>query len=265
MTTIAPENVGSEIRRSVLCVTINRPESRNALSRATLDELKRAFRDAAGDDSLHVAVLSAAGDKNFAAGGDLKEFATLRTEIDAQQLFDRAAEALDAIRAFPVPVVAALNGTALGGGAELAMACDYRLAAAHARIGFVQSTLAITTGFGGGADLFGKVGSARAMQILVRGEILSASAAAALGLVDDIAEPDESLDHLVARFLQPFLARPPHLVRALKQIALAHRQRLPQAVCRSIERNGFMTTWAHPAHWAAADQALTARNSKREQ
>jgi enoyl-CoA hydratase len=265
MTTAAPANVRSEIRDRVLYVTINRPEKHNALSRATLDELKAIFGDAACDDTIHVAVLSAAGDRSFAAGGDLQEFDALRTEDDARQLFDRAAEALDAIRTFSVPVVAALNGTALGGGAELAMACDYRLAAAHARIGFVQSTLAITTGFGGGGDLFNKLGSARAMRLLAQGEILSAEAAVALGLIDDYAGPDETLDQLVARFIQPFLARPAHLVRGIRQIASAHRQRLPAAECRDAERGSFMTTWAHQAHWAAADQLVAAWNRKREQ
>jgi enoyl-CoA hydratase len=263
MTASMEELVVSETRGSVLHVTINRPDSRNALSRATLDALKRAFEDAAADDSLHVAVLSAAGDKSFAAGGDLKEFAALRSEADAQMLFDRAAEALDAIRSFPVPVVAALNGIALGGGAELAMACDYRLAAVHARIGFVQSTLAISTGFGGGADLVNKIGSARAMRILVLGEVLSANAAAALGLVDGVAGPDESLDECVARFVLPFLSRPSHLVRAIKQIGLAHRLGLSQAECRTIERNGFAKTWAHPAHWEASDHMLAVSATRR--
>jgi enoyl-CoA hydratase len=264
MTASMEELVVSETHGSVLHVTINRPDSRNALSRATLDALKRAFEDAAGDDLLHVAVLSATGDKSFAAGGDLKEFAALRSEADAQMLFDRAAEALDAIRSFPVPVVAALNGIALGGGAELAMACDYRLAAVHAHIGFVQSTLAISTGFGGGADLVNKVGSARAMQILVQGEVLSATAAAALGLVDGVAGPDESLAECVARFVLPFLSRPSHLVRAIKQIGLAQRLGLSQAERRTIERNGFAKTWVHPVHWEASDHMLAVSATRRK-
>ena len=264
MTASMEQPVISETRGSALHVTIDRPNSRNALSRATLDALKQAFEDAASNESLHIAVLSAAGDKSFAAGGDLKEFDALRSEADARMLFDRAAGALDAIRGFPVPVVAALNGIALGGGAELAMACDYRLAAKHARIGFVQSTLAIGTGFGGGADLIDKIGSARAMQLLVRGEVLSADAAAALGLIDGVAEPDETLDECVARFVLPFLSRPAHLVRAIKQTGLAQRLGLPADERRTIERNGFARTWAHPAHWEASDRLFAVSGSRRK-
>lgn len=243
------------VREGVLHVTINRPDKRNALNRATLDALRTAFTEAKRDDALHAVVLSAAGERSFAAGGDLREFDALRSEADAAALFDHAAAALDAIRATPVPVIAALNGTALGGGAELAVACDYRVAAAHACIGFVQATLAITTGFSGGEDLFALLGPARAMRVLAQARVIDAHEALALGLIDDIAEQGQPLEARVAQFVQPFVDRPPHVVRAMKQIAATHRRALSQAT-RDAERAAFVATWSNPAHWEQAQKFL---------
>jgi len=245
----------TSVRGGVLHVTINRPDKRNALNRATLDALGETFADAAHAAELHAVVLSAAGDRSFAAGGDLREFDALRSDADAGALFDHAAAALDAIRAMPVPVIAALNGTALGGGAELAIACDYRVAAAHACIGFVQATLAITTGFSGAADLFALLGPARAMRVLAEARVLEASEALTLGLLDDVCAQDQPLDECVAQFVKPFVGRPPHVIRAMKQIAAAHRSALSQAT-RAAERAAFVATWTAPAHWEQAQKFL---------
>ena len=174
----------------ILRVTINRPEKRNALSRAVLDELGQVFAGHAADEALRVAVLTAAGSHSFAAGGDLRDLAAVRTREGAATMATQARSALDAIRRFPVPVVAALNGVALGGGAELAVACDLRIAAAHACIGFVQGRLNIATAWGGGIDLMRLLGPARGLAVLARSEVLGAAQALALGLVDAVAAPD---------------------------------------------------------------------------
>jgi len=251
----APSLVLSQLRDGILYVTINRAEKRNALSRATLAALRDVFADAAHDASLHAVVLSGAGDRCFAAGGDLREFDKLRSEADARALFDHAAATLDAIRAAPVPVVAALNGTALGGGAELAMACDYRLAAEHAAIGFVQATLAITTGFSGAADLFALLGASRAMRVLATAQVMAPRDACAMGLIDEVCDDGQPLDEVVARFVAPFLERPPLVMRAIKQLAGAHRRIAAQAM-REAERDAFAATWVAPGHWARAQQFL---------
>src|SRR5918993_3980409 len=147
----ADEQLVSATREGArLDVTINRPAKRNALSRDSLAALKRVFERHSGEHGIRVAVLTAAGEKSFAAGGDLKDLSTIRTLGEAAEMSRSARDVLDSIRRFPVPVVAALNGDALGGGAELAVACDMRVAATHARIGFVQGRLGITTAWGGG-------------------------------------------------------------------------------------------------------------------
>lgn len=250
-----------EVREGVLYITINREEKRNALSRATLAALREAFAEAAHDAALHAVVLSGAGERSFAAGGDLREFDALRSEADARALFDHAAATLDAIRATPVPVIAALNGTALGGGAELAMACDYRLAAPHAGIGFVQATLAITTGFSGAADLFALLGASGAMRVLAEAKVLAPEEARSLGLIDEVCDEAQSLDALVTHFVQPFIERPPHVVRAIKQLGNAHRRQALQAMC-DAERDAFAATWTAPEHWARAQKFLERRRAE---
>ena len=117
-----------EVRHDVLTLTINQPEKRNALSMDLLDALGSALASYAENEAIKVAVITASGDRCFAAGGDLKELDAIRSTDQAEAMSKRGRRALDQIRNFPLPVIAALNGLALGGGAELAMACDLRVA-----------------------------------------------------------------------------------------------------------------------------------------
>ncbi|MDA8108688.1 MAG: enoyl-CoA hydratase/isomerase family protein [Betaproteobacteria bacterium] len=244
----------------MLRVCINRPEKRNALSRAVLEELGRVFEEHGSDTSLRAAVITGAGNKSFAAGGDLKEFASLRSEADAQALFRRANEALGEVRRFAVPVVAAVNGLALGGGAELALACDFRVAAAHAGIGFVQGRLNISTGFGGGTDLFELMGTRRALRLLTEARVLDAEEACHIGLFDVAATRDEALENCLERFLEPIRALAPQVLRAFKALASDHRIGLTRAAREHREQTEFVHTWVHPDHWAAADQLLARKS-----
>lgn len=249
-------NLVVDTRDSVLRVRIDRAEKRNALSTVVLAELAEVFTAHASDSTLKAAVLTGAGDKAFAAGGDLREFARIRDEKGARELFDGASRTLEAVRCFPVPVVAALNGLAVGGGAELAVACDFRIAASHAAIGFVQARLNISSGFGGGTDLMRLLGASRALLCALRAEIFPAEKAKAIGLVDEVAGAGESLDDCVRRFLEPMLRQAPQVIRSYKAMALAERLGLPAEARRQTERDGLVTTWLHPDHWAAADRAL---------
>lgn len=250
-----------EAAGGVLDVTINRPEKRNALSRPLLGELKRVFSKFAGTDGLRVAVLRGAGDKNFAAGGDLRDLAQVRTREETRRMAEEAHDALDAIRGFPVPVVAALNGDALGGGAELALACDFRVAASHAHIGFIQGRLNIATAWGGGGDLMRLLGTARALRLLAAGELVDAAGARHLGLVDEAGAAGEPLQTLIDRFIAPFLQQAPQVLRGFKALAAAIRKGLPGAEIREIETRHLVETWVHPDHWQAADRILGARSA----
>lgn len=245
--------IHAETRDRVLYVTLNRPDKRNALSRALLGDLRAIFEAGAADQGLVAAVLRGAGDKSFAAGGDLADLDALRSEQDGHDMASGARAALDAVRQFPVPVIAALNGDALGGGAELGVSCDFRIAAPHARIGFVQGRLAIATAWGGGIDLFDLVGRRTALRLLSTAEILDARRALVIGLVDQVADAPGALDSAVEHFITPMRAVAPQAQRAFKALARATRDRAP---AEQVELRHFASCWAHPDHWAAHDQFM---------
>ncbi len=239
--------------RGVLRVTVNRPAKRNAVSREVLRELKAVLRAHAGLDDLRLAVLGGAGEIAFCAGADLVDLAEVRDAEAAEAFAAEATGALDAIRLFPVPTVAALNGVALGGGAELAVACDMRVAAAHARIGFVHAQLNTSTAWGGGPDLARLVGYAKAMELLASARTIDADEARAIGLVNEVAPAGTGLVDFLDRFLEPMAARPSHVLRALKAQVLAERFAQAIDLRRAAEREQFVRTWTDPARLAATD------------
>ena len=247
-------DVQIESRDGVLRVTINRSEKRNALSADVLHALAGVFASNADDARLKVAVLRGAGEQCFAAGGDLRELASITTLEGASDMARDAKASLEAIRQFPVPVVAALNGDAMGGGAELAVACDFRIAAAHARIGFVQGRLNIATAWGGGIDLMRLVGTSRALGLMCRGDMLTGAEAAALGLVDAVAREHESLDELITDFIAPIVKQAPQVLRAFKAVAKGVRTGLSRAELNDLETRMFAQTWVHEDHWTAAEK-----------
>jgi enoyl-CoA hydratase len=239
----------------ILRVTLNRPEKRNALSRAVLRELKTVFEANANLPDLRLAVLTAAGDAAFCAGGDLRDLGEIRSREDTEAFAADATAALDAIL-FPVPTVAALNGVALGGGAELALACDMRIGAAHARIGFIHATLNISTAWGGGADLMRLVGYGRAIEMLAAAHVLPAEEARALGILNRVAAQGESFADFVEGFVAPMRERAPEVMRAIKAQAIGERLARPVLDRRAADEERFVATWASPAHWALADRVL---------
>ena len=168
------DDVRHRIEDGVLTVTVDRAAKRNPLSLGVLDRIREIFTDAAADTGIVAAVITGAGDKAFASGGDLGELAGYRSREDAEGFSRHGKAALDAIRLFPVPVIARLNGLALGGGAELAMACDQRYAARHVKIGFIHGRLAIAPSWGGGVDLVRLVGPARALRLMTTAAALEA-------------------------------------------------------------------------------------------
>jgi enoyl-CoA hydratase len=258
--------VSSDVLASVemgqLRVTINRPEKRNPLSRAVLARLAEVFEEQRGNDELALALLSGAGDRSFAAGGDLRDLDEVRTLDEARALFDLGNGALQAIRSFPVPVVAALNGLALGGGAELALACDLRIAAAHARIGFVQGTLNIPTAWGGGSDLAATIGPARALELLCSARVLSAAEAQAAGLIEAVAAEGEPFAAFVERFAASWMKQRPQVMRAFKWQCAARKLGLARADADARDRELFAQAWCHAEHWQAAKDILSKEAKK---
>ncbi|MFQ5635150.1 MAG: enoyl-CoA hydratase/isomerase family protein [Gammaproteobacteria bacterium] len=247
-----------DLRGGILTLTINRPRQSNALRMDLLDGLGQSLADHVNDESVKCAVITAAGSRCFAAGGDLKELDAVRTPEQAEAMSKRGRRALDQVRQFPVPVVGALNGLALGGGAELAMACDLRVAAPGAEIGFLQGGLNVTTAWGGGIDLVAAVGGRRALELLTSARRVKADEALVLGIVDRVCAPGETLPACLAEYLAPCLSRTRRVLEGFKAITTGHRQAVHERLS-GIEQRHFLATWTHDDHWAAAERAAARR------
>jgi enoyl-CoA hydratase len=241
----------------VMSVVLNRPDKHNPLSRAVLAALQDAMQQASRDDTLRCVLLRGAGNGYFAAGGDLRDLSSVRSAAETEAMVVEARGALDAVRECPVPVIAVINGDALGGGAELAVACDLRIMASHARIGYMHGRLNVSTGWGGGTDLFDLVGRARALRMLARAEMVHAVEALSWGLADAVAPAEADLDAFATGFVEPMRRQSPRLMRAYKAQALAKRRGEDRDARRAAEMLDFIESWVHDDHWAAVDSILS--------
>jgi enoyl-CoA hydratase len=246
-----------EVAAGVAVVTIDRPEVRNAIGFATIDELGAALDHVLSSDAA-VLVLRGGGDRAFVSGGDLKELAAIRTHDDAVQLAVRVRRLLDRIAAFPIPVIAALNGHALGGGAEVAIAADIRIAADDVRIGFNQVTLGIMPAWGGAERLAVTVGRSRAMLAIATGELWDAATAERWGLVD-IVVPRASFDDEWRALAGRMAGLAPGTTRAVKSVIGAAVPSV-HADLEADAADAFAGLWTSEAHWAAID-ALAQKRS----
>jgi enoyl-CoA hydratase len=198
---------------AVQIVTVNRPKVLNALNTQTIDELERVIREAGQDEGVRAIVITGAGDKSFVAGADINELAVL-TPAQGQRHGRRGQAVFDQIEQLGKPVIAAVNGFALGGGCELAMACTLRLASEHARFGQPEINLGIIPGYAGSQRLPRLVGKGRALEILLTGEMVPAARAYEIGLVNKVVAAAELMNE--ARKLASALAgKAPLAVRYL--------------------------------------------------
>ena len=233
--------VDLELDDGLAIVTIDRPHARNAISLETMDQLEKALDGAEGARAL---AITGAGDRAFVSGGDLKELSALRTEMDASAMAWRMRSICDRIAGFPTPTIAALNGHALGGGAEFAVAADIRLAADDIRIGFNQVALEIMPAWGGAERLVQLVGYSRALLLAGTGRILAATEAERLGLIDQVI-PRASFDEqwrLTARLLA---STPANEVK-----------RVMRGVPTTEAVAAFARLWVSDEHWTAADKVM---------
>jgi enoyl-CoA hydratase len=186
------ENLLYEKRDAIAIVTINRPAVRNALNSATVRELGAAFEQAKNDAAVRVVILTGAGEKAFVAGADINELA-VQNPVSGKEYALSGQKTFTAIENLGKPVIAAVNGFALGGGCELAMACTFRIASENASLGQPEVKLGIIPGYGGSQRLPRLVGKGPAMQILLTGEMVSAADALRIGLVNQVVPQSELL------------------------------------------------------------------------
>ena len=173
------------LEAGIILLTVNRPKALNALNAATLEEIGTAVAEVAADDKARVLLVTGAGEKAFVAGADIAEMRNATVE-QARELSEQGTRVMHALEALPVPVIALVNGYCLGGGCELALACDWILAADNAVFGQPEVNLGIPPGFGGTQRLPRRIGSARAMELVTTGRQVKAVEAAAMGLVNQV-------------------------------------------------------------------------------
>ncbi|MGQ0814509.1 MAG: enoyl-CoA hydratase/isomerase family protein [Gemmatimonadota bacterium] len=181
-----------ERREATAIVTISRPDKLNALNAATVAEVRNAFEELRSDDSVRAVILTGAGDKAFIAGADIAELSQM-TPLSGVDTSRAGQETLRLIETMPKPVIAAVNGFALGGGLEFALACHIRIASENAKLGLPEVKLGIIPGYGGTFRLPRVVGRGRALELMLTGEMVNAQEAHRIGLVNQVVAPQELL------------------------------------------------------------------------
>jgi enoyl-CoA hydratase len=215
---MAYQNILLEQREAgIYLLTLNRPRALNALNAATLDELMRAIGQVAADEAARVLLITGAGEKAFVAGADIAEMQKYTVE-EARAFSEKGMRVMHMLEALPVPVIALVNGYALGGGCELAMSCDWILASDRAVFGQPEVNLGIPPGFGGTQRLTRLVGRARALELLTTARQVRADEALAIGLVNHVY-PAAELESKGFDMARAIAAKGPVAVRLAKQTA----------------------------------------------
>jgi enoyl-CoA hydratase len=223
------ENIIYEKKGAIAYVTINRPKVLNALSKPTMDELRTAFTAIKNDAEVRVVILTGAGEKAFIAGADISELQK-HDPVGGKEYTHKGQAVLDLIENLGKPVIACINGFALGGGCELAMACTLRLASENAKLGQPEVKLGVMPGYGGTQRLPRLVGKGIALQMLLTGEMISAVEAHRIGLVNEVVAPAELLPRAEA-IAQKIIANAPLAVQyTLEAVNKGMEMALPEAL-----------------------------------
>jgi enoyl-CoA hydratase len=230
------QNLLVESRDGVALVTINRPDKLNALNDLTVNELEVAFTALRADPEIRGVILTGSGEKAFVAGADIGELAT-QSPVDGKERSIRGQRVLDLVENLGKPVIAAVNGFALGGGCELAMACHLRVASEGARLGTPEVKLGIMCGYAGTQRLPRLVGKGRALEILLTGEMVDAQEALRIGLVNRVVPKDKLLSETEA-LLRKMLANGPVSLRFTLEAVNAGLE-MPLAEAQYLEATLF--------------------------
>jgi enoyl-CoA hydratase len=255
---MAYETIRAEVMGPVATVTFDRPEVRNALSRRMVEEVHAALGEYEAREDVRALVFTGAGGKAFMSGADIAEMRDRRRD-DALEGINSGLFAR--VERFPRPTVAAIVGFALGGGCELALACDFRVAGASSRLGQPEVGLGIMAAAGGTRRLPALVGLAEARRLLFTGAVIDAAEALRIGLVDRVV-PDGEVPGAVDALLAPILAQAPEAVRRTKEALLAWSHGATEAdlAWRDVVTQALL--FEHPEKFARMDAFLSKRKAK---
>ena len=193
---MAYENIIYQVEEGIATITFNRPKALNALNAALLAELSDALDQVAADEDIRVLVLTGAGDKAFVAGADISELATFNS-LGAKHFVQKGQEAINKLQDLPIVVIAAVNGFALGGGTEIAIACDFIYASENAKFGQPEINLGLIPGFGGTQRLPRLIGTNMAKELIYTGKMISAAEGSQMGLVNKVVAPESLMDEVM--------------------------------------------------------------------
>jgi enoyl-CoA hydratase/carnithine racemase len=240
------EVLSVERRGAAALLTIERPHAGNSISAEVTTALDTALSALESERELAAIVITGAGDKFFSAGGDIKQYRELVTREQLQRAFERPRRLLDRLEALPVPVIAAVNGIAMGGGAELMLACDMRLAAPTATIGFPYVRLGLIPGWHGTERLARTCGYANAMHLLATGDPVDAEEARRLGLINRVCDDMPVVDAALA-LVEKLARAAPLSLAATKRVLLGAFQ-LPREQARRLAEAEFTDLWMSGDH-----------------
>ena len=229
------DHIVSEKRGHVFVLTINRPDTLNAINETLLLELEEKLKEASGQEDARVIILTGTG-KSFASGGDIAAMESMTAE-NAKTFAQLGHRVFCGISQLPQPVIAAVNGYALGGGLELALACDLRIASSRAKMGLPETGLGLIPGFGGTQRLPRLIGRSRAFRLICTGQYVTAPEALELGIVDAVSEPEALLSDCVQ--LAERIARNSGKAIALAKKAMYEGLDLPMENALRVECDAF--------------------------
>jgi enoyl-CoA hydratase len=238
-------------------ITIDRPSVHNAISLATMAELERVLSWLETTSNIRAVVLTGGGERVFVSGGDLKDFEQLVTHDAAAAMSRRMQSLMARLEMLPIPVVGAINGDCLGGGCEVALAADIRVVSDTSHFGFKQVALGITPAWGGRRRLVRLIGRAKALMLLLSGELIDAHEAERIGLADKVV-PRGQVVPAATELARQIASNPPLAVRAIKR-AVNHDAATSDDESIAFEAELFAQTWISNDH----QEAVTARKEKR--
>ncbi|MCA0987964.1 enoyl-CoA hydratase/isomerase family protein [Guptibacillus algicola] len=247
-----------EKKNRAAMLTINRPNQRNAINYDVMDEFRHAIKTAEEDPSVSYIVITGSGDRAFCGGGDLASFHHLRTKEEAYPMLRKMGSVLEQVFFCKKPTVALLNGHAVGGGCELSVACDYRIARRGIKMGFIQGSIGITTGWGGTVYAMERMGSTKAMEMLMSGKRYTPEEAYPLGFLTYILQEDQ-WEEEAERVIRTLL---PHSSTILQTYKKHWLDSLDQSmISERIEREILSCSelWESEEHHKAVEKFLNKR------